>query len=696
MNFSELLIWTLWTGVGLLTLASLALLFTRWGKHRPLHKCVVLSLLAHINLLGYFWTVQIVTHDLQRQHGEEMRVTMLEDPLPADQAPQPQAASSWDQSQTRPAIDPPLDLQRMDQDAESPQLQRSTEFLASALPDFQSVPQPADPVTAAGNAELANPNPLAVDGTPRGAEQVSVPPAQPVAPQPEQTTEIDVAPPDRLVSNDPPPDDPQRNVTLPQSTLPDVVPRMTNQPEAVVTQNLDAPDRDPTLEKFGPEMRPADVDELAHKNPPALNADSSTQARDAQQPEGLAVHPRMAPVQPVGDATNIGPSPLRNASPMAFRNPLPPVYRLRTANNRSEIVAAEGGSALTEASVKSALAWLSRVQAADGRWSAEAHGGGREALVNGENRGGPQMKADAAITGLALLAFLGDGHTHERGEYKEQVGKGLGYLLRIQGGDGNLTGGASTFAAMYCHGMATYALAEAYLLSGDDKLREPLTRAVRYTLEAQSPHDGGWRYKRGDMMGDTSQLGWQLLALTSAEAAGIEIPQSAKDGMVRYLKSVSFGANDGLASYRRAEEASSSMTAEALFCKQLLGMQRDNPACQEAGDYLLGELPGARPRKGRPGDVARPNYYYWYYGTLSMFQLGGEHWDAWNKALLSQLLTRQRGDGDDMGSWDADSEWGAYGGRVYSTALATLSLEAYYRFAPMYQTAQRRGADLMR
>ena len=36
------------------------------------------------------------------------------------------------------------------------------------------------------------------------------------------------------------------------------------------------------------------------------------------------------------------------------------------------------------------------------------------------------------------------------------------------------------------------------------------------------------------------------------------------------------------------------------------------------------------------------------------------------------------------GSWDNSDLWGSYGGRVYTTALATLTLEVYYRFLPLY------------
>ena len=96
--------------------------------------------------------------------------------------------------------------------------------------------------------------------------------------------------------------------------------------------------------------------------------------------------------------------------------------------------------------------------------------------------------------------------------------------MQTQAADGNLGGHAATFEFMYCHGMAACALSEAYGMTHDARLREPVRRAVDYTLRAQDPVGGGWRYKPGDA-GDTSQLGWQMMTLKSAELAGIPIPE---------------------------------------------------------------------------------------------------------------------------------------------------------------------------
>jgi hypothetical protein len=164
------------------------------------------------------------------------------------------------------------------------------------------------------------------------------------------------------------------------------------------------------------------------------------------------------------------------------------------------------------------------------------------------------------------------------------------------------------------------------------------------------------------------------MTLKSAELAGIPIPDKTRQGVIRYLRSVSSGTYGGRASYRHGEQQTRSMTAEALVCWQFLGLPRQHPAGNEAGDFLLEELPG----------TGTYNLYYWYYATLGMYQLQGTHWQQWNEAMRTTVLSRQLKEGPQAGSWDTDDLWGCYGGRVYTTALATLTLEVYYRFLPLY------------
>jgi hypothetical protein len=350
----------------------------------------------------------------------------------------------------------------------------------------------------------------------------------------------------------------------------------------------------------------------------------------------------------------------------------PELYSLRRAPNRLQIAQQHGAKPEVEQAVIDALRWIVENQGADGRWSAKQHEGGREIVEAGRDRSGAGGHADAGVTALALLALAASGNTHREGVHQQAVRKGVGFLLALQASDGSLGGDGEIYEYTYCHGMATLALSEILGMTDDPKLRGPVKRAIGFTLSCQDPSGGGWRYRRQEP-GDTSQLGWQLMALKSAELAQIQIPAETWQGARRFLDSVAFGNHHGLAAYRPGENYTRSMTAEALACRQFLGLTPGSPTSREAGDYLLGELPG--------DGVA--NLYYWYYGTMATYQLQGEHWKRWNEALQRALLTRQRKSGPLAGSWDPDGRWDGYGGRVYSTALATLCLEAYYRFFPL-------------
>ena len=99
-------------------------------------------------------------------------------------------------------------------------------------------------------------------------------------------------------------------------------------------------------------------------------------------------------------------------------------------------------------------------------------------------------------------------------------------------------------------------------------------------------------------------------------------------------------------------------------------------------------------RQEAPPQRTQMNYYYWYYGSLAMRQYGGDEWTQWNERLRELLVQDQIQVGLLAGSWDPNDLWGRYGGRIYSTALATLCLEVYYRYMPLYRpgSVEKEGA----
>lgn len=351
-------------------------------------------------------------------------------------------------------------------------------------------------------------------------------------------------------------------------------------------------------------------------------------------------------------------------------------FGLRSGNAKRQALLATGGDDSTEAAVEAALQFLAADQRADGAWDPVTSGAGRETLTLGTDRGGAGKRATNGITGLALLSMLGAGNTHLDGAYADNVRRGLSYLIGSQQPDGSLAGPATPYEANYCHGMAALAMCEAAVMTGDESAIRSAAAAVRFTTANQHPTTGGWRYIKGDP-GDLSQLGWQAMVIDGGKRASIPVSPSAIAGASTFLRSVRAGQNGGLACYRPGEAPTRTMTAEALATRLLLGESIPQNEIDEAEAFLLRQPPG----------VGKDNYYGWYYTSLALHQLQDDAWRQWNASMKSRLLSRQL----PGGSWPTDDEWGGYGGRVYTTAMATLCLEVYYRHALRSQVA--RGSE---
>ncbi len=391
--------------------------------------------------------------------------------------------------------------------------------------------------------------------------------------------------------------------------------------------------------------------------------------------------------------------------------PVPIHYQMRLSPQRQQYAMLNGGDVNTESAVERALVWLAHAQGLDGGWHAAEHGAGRvpsasKKRTDSEYRHQAGLKANTAMTGLALLAFLGAGHSHVDGKYQEVVTRGLLYLKDQQLPSGDLSGRDQVgreptvrFARMYSHGMAALALTEAYGMTGDPVMLPAVQSACKYTLGAMNPRTGGWRYEfPTEDPGDMSQFGWQAMLLnSSANNQAITLAPPTRLVLQRFLDSVSAGRNGGLGIYRpkagqmaASELATPAMTAELLASRLLLSFPSTPLAAEEAQRMILKNLPGK----------SEENLYYWYYATLAMYQLRGDGelnspsqlaWNQWNDSLKQQLCSTQIPRGQEEGSWNPSCLWGGYGGRVYSTAVACMCLEVYYRYLPMYKTDQFAG-----
>jgi hypothetical protein len=75
--------------------------------------------------------------------------------------------------------------------------------------------------------------------------------------------------------------------------------------------------------------------------------------------------------------------------------------------------------------------------------------------------------------------------------------------------------------------------------------------------------------------------------------------------------------------------------------------------------------------------------------TTFMQSYGGSEWDMWNRKMRRQLIVGQVKEGDERGSWwNPDDIHAAAGGRLFQTAINSLTLEVYYRYLPLYKASQ--------
>ncbi|HEY1065709.1 MAG TPA: prenyltransferase/squalene oxidase repeat-containing protein [Pirellulales bacterium] len=367
-----------------------------------------------------------------------------------------------------------------------------------------------------------------------------------------------------------------------------------------------------------------------------------------------------------------------------------PTYMLREREIRSQVAEQFGGTEESEQSVELGLAFLARVQKPDGSWTLHNWPGeprGDQAL-SARNR----RNSETAGTGLALLAFLGAGYDHTDGPYQQVVKRGLDWLVRKQKEDGDLfTGGDDPEIRMYAHGIAAIPLCEAFAMSRDPALQDPVRKALQFTLRAQDLKWGGWRYQPG-RQADTSVTGWQMMSLKSGELSGFGVPPTAYEGVTKWLDFAARGPEGNrLSRYAylpatNAREESDripnpAMTAESLLMRLYLGWDRKHPALQSGADYLMQNLP---PRS--LSEQGRRDCYYWYYGTQVMYQMQGKHWKAWNERLRPLLVDSQVKAGALAGSWEPRGDkWGEQGGRLYVTCMHLLMLEVYYRHLPLFR-----------
>lgn len=375
-----------------------------------------------------------------------------------------------------------------------------------------------------------------------------------------------------------------------------------------------------------------------------------------------------------------------------------------------------GATERTQQAVLDGLKWLARHQSPDGSWQPTSFA----AQCKGTTCDGTGHDNYAVgCTGLSLLAFLGAGYNHlsreswvdpitnKRITMGHVVRDGLKYLVDQQHDNGAL--GQIVGEFFYNHSVGTLALTEAYGLSNNSFIKDPAQNALNYLMQNQTPAPGGtgfmgWRYLPGSGESDTSVTGWAVMALKSAEISGLAIAQSSYDGALQWVRQatnqkyeVGYLSRDDAGQQVKVPGINEdfknhpAMTAVGMLIRTFIEHNLEDQALVKGAEILVKDTP--RWSKEEKNN----DYYYWYYASLALNQFDGpdsprkdgRFWKIWNEDLMKALLPNQRKDGCFAGSWDGDDRWGFAGGRVYSTAINTLTLEVYYRYDNAFGSGKR-------
>lgn len=345
-------------------------------------------------------------------------------------------------------------------------------------------------------------------------------------------------------------------------------------------------------------------------------------------------------------------------SPSAFASPS--VFGGRSSAGRASAVSKFGGNRVGQDKLLKALYWLKKVQKPDGSWG-----------------GGDTMDA---LTGLALLTFLAHGETQTSKAFGTTVKKAMMYLA-------NSPINIKSKHA-YPHAIKSYALAEAYAMTGVSMLEEAMNKCIRIVIDGMQG-DGcyEYEYKPKSTRQDLSFAGWNYQAMKAAYAAGCNesgLHEAIQKG-IKWLKKQAASESDGNG-FPYAIKGGSvkgpkrfTMRAVGVLCLQLYGEGRIGAVRDEIKAIIDLDLP-----KLSWKTAPKSSLYGWYYATQTMFQHGGKEWTAWNRKFQSELINNQHDEGYWVypGKSHVDAIKDDIGQKVYATTLCALMLTVYYRYLP--------------
>ncbi len=279
------------------------------------------------------------------------------------------------------------------------------------------------------------------------------------------------------------------------------------------------------------------------------------------------------------------------------------------------------------------------------------------------------------MSALGGMAFLANGNTTSRGPYAENVHRVVQYLIEQSKPSGLITGGGQESGRpMYGHGFALMFLASAYGMETDPKLRESMRKVIvggiDLTARGQSSI-GGWTYIPGQ--GDEGSVTvTQIQALRACHNAGFTVPKGVIEESVRYLERCKAPGGGIVYSFNSGGGARLAISCAAIATLYNAG-DYDSKLAEDTMEYVWNEF------KDKVGDWDSSfghGFYAHLYASQAFYQAGDEYWDNYFPRTRDSLLSRQSADG----SWQGDGI-----GATYGTAIALTILQLPYKFLPVYQ-----------
>lgn len=286
---------------------------------------------------------------------------------------------------------------------------------------------------------------------------------------------------------------------------------------------------------------------------------------------------------------------------------------------------------------------------------------------------GEGFGATTGITALAGIAFLAAGNLPGRGKYGENVARCVDYLVS-NAQESGLLSSEQAHGVMYSHGFAALFLAEVYGMTGDDRVREVLQRAIRLIQKTQNPQ-GGWRYQPIPHDADISVTICQVMALRAARDAGIKVEKDVIDRAIEYVRLCQNA--DGGFSYmltgHRGEGGSAFPRSAAGVCALYYAGVFEGDEITRGLNYLMTFLPAAAAGERT---IGMAHYYYGhYYAVQAMFLAGGDYWAKWYPAIRDELIRRQD---RSTGAWPVEIS------EDYANACALIILQMPNRYLPVF------------